>query len=77
MDPDMKKIIKRKVNGYYQQDKKIFFTKDSIRPKNYIDVDDVILLLKLQENKCYICNEKVLLTYEKGCKNQFITEIHI
>jgi hypothetical protein len=40
-------------------------------PTNYIDTNDVEALLKIQQNKCYICKETVLVDYIPGCKNQF------
>ena len=28
-------------------------------PTNYVDINDVLVLLKIQENKCYICKQDV------------------
>ena len=40
-------------------------------PTNYVDINDVVALLKIQENKCYICKDPVIINYNAGCKNQF------
>ena len=40
-------------------------------PNNYIDINDVIELYRIQDGKCYICNENMLFEYKPYCKNQF------
>jgi hypothetical protein len=80
------KIIKKKIISYIQQDKNtLSMCKDTVintdnelenintdrLPSNYIDINDVRILLDIQKYKCYICNEKVKTDYKPGCKYQF------
>lgn len=39
-------------------------------PINYVDINDVVALLKVQENKCYICKQSIKVNYKAWCKNQ-------
>ncbi len=79
-------IHQKKIYSYIQQDKKtLFMCKDTVMdtdnelmkintdilPSNYIDINDVKILLDIQEYKCYICKEKVKIDYKPGCKYQF------
>ena len=71
------KRIEKKLKSYIKQDKnnvdihphhKLDY---DVLPSNYIDVNDVEILLKIQDGKCYICKENVIINYKPGCKNQF------
>ena len=66
-------IIKTKINSYIIQDSKdsSFGLNKEYLPKNYIDITDIKILLDIQKNRCYICNNNVKINYESGCKNQF------
>ena len=70
------KRIGIKIKVYIDQDCKTLGMNEACKkgenlPINYIDIHDVEALLKIQENKCYICKETVLVNYISGCKNQF------
>ena len=70
------KRIGIKIKSYVYQDCETLGMNEECKkgenlPINYIDINDVDVLLKIQENKCYICKENVLVNYIPGCKNQF------
>jgi hypothetical protein len=70
------KKIGIKIKSYIYQDCETIGMNEECKngknlPINYIDINDVVSLLKIQENKCYICKENVLVNYIPGCKNQF------
>lgn len=70
------KRIGIKIKAYIYQDCETLGMNEECKkgqnlPINYIDINDVEALLKIQENKCYICKENVLVNYISGCKNQF------
>jgi hypothetical protein len=70
------KRIGIKIKSYVYQDCETLGMNEECKkgenlPINYIDINDVEVLLKIQENKCYICKEQVLVNYTSGCKNQF------
>lgn len=78
------KIIKKKISSYKSQDKnnkKINMMRGGaaednlclsiMLPDNYVDLNDVIELIKIQDGRCYICKEYVLFNYKKYCNNQF------
>lgn len=39
-------------------------------PENYIDCQDIKILMKIQEEKCFICKCRVSTSCKKGCKNR-------
>jgi hypothetical protein len=70
------KRIEIKINSYVYQDCDTLGMNEECKkgknlPINYIDINDVEVLLRIQNNKCYICKEQVLVNYTSGCKNQF------
>jgi len=62
----IKKNIQKKISNCKFKDKKKFNISGNI---NY---HDVLQLLNVQSNKCYICNDKLLISkYEPNCLYQF------
>lgn len=62
------KIIEHKIDSYKEQDK----LKNRIIDNNYVNVDNVKQLLNKQDNKCYICCDKVITNcWCSGCLYQF------
>jgi hypothetical protein len=58
-------IIKYKINNLKQLDVRNFSKKGNM------EIDDILLLLKNQKMRCYICNEVVLIKTRKYCCYQF------
>ena len=69
-------LIKDKIKSYIYQDCETLGMNAECKekgnkslPKNYIEVNDVKILIEVQDNKCYICKEP-FKEYNAGCKNQ-------
>ena len=77
-------LIKDKIKSYIYQDCETLGMNAECKekgnkslPKNYIEVNDVKILIEVQDNKCYICKEP-FKEYNAGCKNQltFFYQLH-
>ena len=75
------KKIKAKLYSYLYQDKKHFgaefISQEKCKkyiPPNYIDIEDIKILLEIQNNKCYICDDLLNLDWEVGCKYQITVD---
>lgn len=70
------KQIETKIKTYISQDCITLGMNEKCKkgeylPINYIGINDVEILLQIQKNKCYICNEDVLVNYSSYCKSQY------